>query len=160
MPETAARARTSPEALLEHEWDDELDPSTNAVRVQIGGLRKKIGRDRIEANILAFYAKLMKKFLADKALIPSDSLVEVKFEDLEEDPLGQVQRVYEGLRLPGFDEAAPAVRGYMRSVEGYQKNKYEIDDDVVKSVNRHWQFALDEWGYAPREALSSPRTRP
>jgi len=116
---------------------------------------QEIGRDRIEAYILAFYAKLMKKFLADKAVIPSDRLIEVKFEDLEEDPLGQLQRVYDGLRLPGFDQAAPAVRAYMRSVEGYQKNEYEIDDHVVKSVNGHWRFAFDEWDYAPREPLSS-----
>jgi len=80
----------------------------------------------------------------------------MKFEDLEEDPLGQLQRVYDGLGLPGFEKAAPAVRAYVRSIEGYQKNKYEIDDDVIKSVNRHWRFAFDEWGYAPREALQSP----
>jgi len=111
---------------------------------------QEIGRDRIEAYILAFYAKLMKKFLADKTLIPADNLVEMKFEDLEADPLGQLQRVYDGLRLPAFDETAPAVRAYMRSVEGYQKNEYEIDDHVIKSVNRHWPFAFDAWGYAPR----------
>lgn len=114
-----------------------------------------IGRDRIEGYILTFYSRLMKKFLADKALISTDNLVEVKFEDLEEDPLGQLQRVYDGLRLPGFDKAAPTVRAYMRSIEGYQKNPYEIDDDVVKSVNRHWRFAFEEWGYVPREALQS-----
>ena len=46
-----ADAVVSTEELLEHVWDDAMDPFTNAVRVQIGGLRKKIGRDRIETVV-------------------------------------------------------------------------------------------------------------
>ena len=114
-----------------------------------------IDRERIEEYILSFYAKLMRKFLADKALIPPDHLVEVRFEDLEKNPMDQLKRVYEGLRLPGFDETAPAVRAYLRSIEGYQKNAYEIDDHVIRKVNRKWRFAFDEWGYALREPSGS-----
>lgn len=44
-------AVVSTEELLEHVWDDAMDPFTNAVRVQIAGLRKKIGRDRIETVV-------------------------------------------------------------------------------------------------------------
>ena len=44
-------AVVSTEELLEHVWDDGMDPFTNAVRVQIGGLRKKIGRERIETVV-------------------------------------------------------------------------------------------------------------
>ena len=63
----------------------------------------------------------MQRILADKARIPGDNLVELTFEDLEADPLGQLQRVYDGLRIPGFRKAVPAVRTYLRSIEGYEK---------------------------------------
>lgn len=45
----------SAEELLEHVWDDRVDPFTNTVRVQVGTLRKKIGPDRIETVIGAGY---------------------------------------------------------------------------------------------------------
>lgn len=45
----------SAEELLAHVWDDQVDPFTNTVRVQVGTLRKKIGSDRIETVIGAGY---------------------------------------------------------------------------------------------------------
>lgn len=38
----------SSEELLERVWDENADPFTNAVRVTLVGLRKKMGRERIE----------------------------------------------------------------------------------------------------------------
>ena len=111
-----------------------------------------ISPDRVEAYILRFYTLLMKKFLAAKALIPPGNLVEVRFEDLEAAPLDQLRRVYEGLGLPGFREAEPAFRAYIDSVAGYRKNEYKVADDIIEKVNRHWRFALDEWGYTPVES--------
>jgi hypothetical protein len=91
----------------------------------------------------------MQKFLAEKALIPHGNLMEVRFEDLEAAPLDQLRRVYEGLGLPGFNEAKPSFRAYIDSVTGYQKNEYAVTDDIIEKVNRHWRFAFDAWGYTP-----------
>ncbi len=115
-----------------------------------------IERERIEAYILEFYALIMRKFLADKARIPPENLVEVRFEDLERDPLGQVRRIYEGLRIDGFEETAPVIRAYLRTIEGYRKNAYEIDGEVVRKVNEHWRFAFETWGYPLREPPPGP----
>ncbi len=45
----------SPEKLLEHVWDDQVDPFTNTVRVQVGTLRRKIGPERIQTVVGAGY---------------------------------------------------------------------------------------------------------
>ncbi len=117
---------------------------------------QKISLEEIEAYVLRFYTQLVQRLLADKALIPAGNLVEVKYEDLEDAPLDQLRRVYETLSLPGFAEAEPAMRAYLDSIAGYQKNPQKIDDSVIAKVNQHWQFALEEWGYdrlepAPRK---------
>ena len=109
----------------------------------------------MDACVLRFYVQLMQSFLEDRALIPAENLVEVRFEDLEVAPLDQLRRVYEGLGLPGFAEAEPAFRAYLTSIAGYQKNRYELTDEVIAKVNRHWKFAFDEWGYARLEPSSS-----
>jgi len=106
-----------------------------------------IGLDQIEAYVLRFYTQLVQKFLADRALIPAGNLVEVRFEDLEAAPLDQLRKVYERLSLPGFGEAQPAFHAYLASIADYQKNRYELNDEVIAKVNRHWRFAFDEWGY-------------
>ena len=31
---------------------------------------------------------------------------------------------------------------------GYEKNVYDLNAEAIETVNRHWGFALGEWGYA------------
>jgi hypothetical protein len=122
-------------------------------RVLPGAQLQKISMGEIDTFILRFYDQLMRKYIADRPLIPAGNLVEVKFEHLEVAPLAQLRRIYDVLRLPGFAEAEPAFSTYLSSIEGYQKNSYEIDAEVIAKVNRHWQFAFDEWGY---DRLAAP----
>jgi hypothetical protein len=115
---------------------------------------QEISPSEMEEWASRFYAQLMQRFLADRALIPAGSLVEVKYEDLEKDPLGQLRKVYETLGLPGYVEVEPAFRAYLDSISGYQKNPQEIDDSVITKVNEHWPFVFDEWGYERLEPKS------
>jgi hypothetical protein len=113
---------------------------------------QEISLDELEAWVLQFYAQLMRKLLADKALIPPGNYVEVRYEDLSKAPVDELRRIYETLGLPGFAEAEPAFRAYLDSIAGYQKNVYkEIDDSIIERVNENWQFALDALGYGRLE---------
>jgi hypothetical protein len=117
---------------------------------------QEINLDELESWVLQFYAQLMRKLLADKALIPPGSYVEVRYEDLSKAPLDELRKVYETLGLPGYAEAEPAFSAYLDSIAGYKKNVYkEIDDSIIGRVNENWQFALDELGYERLE----PRAR-
>lgn len=109
-----------------------------------------IRHEEIEANVLTFYRGLMKKFLAERSVVGPGNLVEVRYEDLERDPLLELRRIYEHLGLPGFSRARPAFRTYIASLRGYTKNTYALKPDVIARVNRDWAFAFDEWGYDRR----------
>jgi hypothetical protein len=108
---------------------------------------QKIDPDRVDAYIFKFYTMLMQKFLAEKELIPAANLVEVRFEDLEAEPLEQVRRIYERLDLPGFAQAEPAIQAYLASIAGYRKNEYQLTNEIIAKVNQHWGFAFEAWGY-------------
>jgi len=103
--------------------------------------------EQVEAHVLRFYGRLMRKFLADRASIPAGNLVEMRFEDLERSPLEELRRVYDALRLPGFSDAEPGFRAYVHSVTEYRKNTYRLDSEVIAKVNEHWLFAFDRLGY-------------
>ncbi len=101
----------------------------------------------LEKNILEVYEKLYKKYEEDKHLIPEGNLIEVKFEDFEADALAMTEKIYKQLRIPGWEEARPAIEQYVGSKKGYKKNKYKYDERTVELVEKHWRFALDQWGY-------------
>jgi hypothetical protein len=91
----------------------------------------------------------MHRFQADKHLIPPRNLVEIRFEQFEADPMAELRRTYESLDLPGFEAAEPRFRDYLASLAGYQKNDYNLDQNAIDTVQRHWGFAIREWGYEP-----------
>ncbi len=114
---------------------------------------QKISPAQVDACILQFYVRLIRRYLADKSCIPAGNLIEVKFEEVEAAPLEQLRSIYTELNLPGFAEAEPAFRDYVASIASYQKNSYQASAEVIAQVNRHGGFALEAWGYPRLETF-------
>ena len=108
---------------------------------------QNITEQEMEENILYVYEKMMKRYFAEKDLIPKDNLVEVQFEKFEQSPFEQLREIYRRLQLPGFDEAAPHLQKYIASQKSYTKNRYSISRAEVDRVVKHWGFAMERWGY-------------
>ena len=110
----------------------------------------------IDDNILVFFHDMMKRFLEQKYLIPEGHLSEVRYEDLDEDPVREVERIYRELDLPAWDEALPRMKQYLADHAGYQKNPFAVSQSDIKRVEDHWGFALDAWGYPRMNGHDSP----
>lgn len=92
--------------------------------------------------------RVCEKFAADRERIPAGNLAEVRFEDLERDPLGELERLYAELDLPGWPGAEPAVRAYVGTLTQYRKNAHRYDEALLDKVREQWRFAVEGWGYA------------
>ena len=103
----------------------------------------------IEAFVTDAYPRVMQKYLADRALIPAGHLAEVRFEDLERDPLGELARLYAELDLPDWENAQPHIAAYLETIADYRKNAFQPDPAILERVGEKWRFALKEWNYQP-----------
>ena len=126
------------------------------------GLQRPAFED-IDDWILEQYREMYEAFFEDRLLIPNGRLHEVSYEKLEKDALGELRKLYAAMDLPEFDIFEPALKGYLSSLAGYQKNRFEdLSAEVRAKVYRAWKFCFDEWGYshsigAAAEALSGVR---
>ncbi|MCC8143153.1 MAG: sulfotransferase [Tannerellaceae bacterium] len=109
---------------------------------------QNIPDEQMEKNILEVYRRLYYKFEEEKHLIPAGNLVELKFEDFEQDAFGITQDIYGQLRIPGFEEARGEIEKYLGKKKGYKKNQYKYEDRTVRLVEEHWDMALKAWGYS------------
>ena len=103
----------------------------------------------MEAHILYAYRVTMQHYLRDRALIPKENLAEVRYEDLEQRPLVELERLYTELALPGWDAAQGPIRDYLHTLSGYQKNRLELAPTDLDRIGEEWKFALDIWSYPP-----------
>ena len=107
----------------------------------------------IEKNIFHIYQKIMSKFLQDKNLIPSQNLIEIKFEDFELNPNQEMKKIYNQLNIGNFQESESLFINYFNSLKHYQKNRYELDSKTINKIYHNWRFTIDEWHYNVPEQL-------
>lgn len=109
---------------------------------------QKVDDRQIESNILWFYRETMSKFFAEKQLIPSANLIEIKYEDFVANPSNILQQVYEQFALPEFSQQQAKFEQYIASQKKYQSNQYSLSSQDIALVSEHWNFALDRWQYS------------
>ncbi|MFX1313183.1 MAG: sulfotransferase [Promethearchaeota archaeon] len=101
----------------------------------------------IEKFILIIYKQMMEKYFREKKLIPKENLIEVKFEDLEKDPINILGRIYEHLKLKGFNNVRTLFEKYLLLLKNYKKNIYEFTKDKINLVKEYWKFTIKQWNY-------------
>lgn len=106
-----------------------------------------VSDDFIQQMILETYTKLYRDYDSALAEIPDLNLVELKFEDFEKDPIGNLESIYGKLGLKDFEQSRPLFEQYVNSQKSYQKNKYEMPREMVELVDAHWGELVERWGY-------------
>lgn len=109
----------------------------------------------MEKNILDNFVRMYECFEQDRALVPDGRLVDVRYEDLVADPVGQLRRIYGQLQLGHFAEVEPALREHLAKTRNYQTNKYQLPSEVADRIRGRWAPYFQRYGYVPDEALAA-----
>jgi omega-hydroxy-beta-dihydromenaquinone-9 sulfotransferase len=94
------------------------------------------------------FVRMYEAFERDRPSIPAGHFCEVRYEELIENPLRQMQRVYEELRLGQFDKARPALEAYFAEKADYKTNRYTLPPETRAEIGRRWQAYIQKYGYA------------
>lgn len=108
---------------------------------------QRVSSESIEENIFKIYKDLMKTYFNEYKLIPKGNLVEIKFENLETDAIGQLKKIYSELNLSGFEKNKNRFQNYLDQIETYSKNKFQLDNNTIKKVEQNWDFTIKKWEY-------------
>lgn len=94
------------------------------------------------------YRVMYDAFFAQKDLIPAGRFIDIAYEELERDPLGQLEAVYRGLGLDGFEQARPLIERYLASIASYSKSTLpQIESALRSRIDSAWKQSFDAWGY-------------
>jgi hypothetical protein len=101
-----------------------------------------------ESDVLQTYRSMYEAYFADRTSVPASQLVEIAYEDLDRDPIGQLELIYQGLSLGDFAEVRPAMETYLGTIANYQKNRYrEMDPALKQRIAAACSQSFDAWGY-------------
>ncbi len=108
---------------------------------------QNVSNTLIEDSIIKIYKDMMECYFTEKKLIPKGNLVEIKFEDLEKDAIGQLKRIYDILNLPGIDNSRSSIEDYLEQQKNYKKNKFQLSKGIIDKIEKQWGFTIKKWGY-------------
>ena len=84
---------------------------------------------------------IVNKLENDSKTLPNKRYYELKFEDLEKDPLDVIKQIYKQFNVEFSEQFEKQIKKFLISVMNYQKNKYtipEIDKLEINNILKGW----------------------
>jgi hypothetical protein len=105
-------------------------------------------RPDFDGRIIEQYRRMYDVFFEEKGLIPEGRFVEIGFNDLEREPMEQLEKIYSAVVLTGFEAAAPRLEEYLQSISDYRKSRLpEFDEKLRDRITTTWAPFFEAWGY-------------
>lgn len=104
----------------------------------------------LDERVLATFEHLDAAYLASKSMVAPNRLLELRYEDLMRDPLGELRSVYARLELGDFERARPYAEKHLANVSDYATNRYELSPADTETVTRRWGDYARRYGYPLR----------
>jgi len=106
----------------------------------------------LNEHVFKTFTRMYETFESDRGLLGPDQLIDLRYEDLIADPVGQMRRVYEQLGLGDFETAKPAIEAYLAGQKDYKTNKYQISPEIRAEIGRRWGDFFHRYHYATHPA--------
>ena len=110
----------------------------------------------IDEAILSVYERMMTLQERDAALMPPGRYVELRYDQLDADPLKSIQSIYQSLGWRDYDAAEPRYIQYLASVKSFEKNRFAYSDEVAAKVEARLSRFIEKWGYRRPGAETAP----
>jgi hypothetical protein len=105
-------------------------------------------RSSVDTRILTRYRNLHDAWFSERQLIPPGRCHELRFDDLERDPVGEVAKIYGALGLDGFETVLPRLQSYAATQSDYRRNEFPpLSPEESAMVASICERSLDLWKY-------------
>ncbi|MCK5372361.1 MAG: sulfotransferase, partial [Cyclobacteriaceae bacterium] len=108
---------------------------------------EKFSNDEISRMILELYSRLLQDYLSDKKQIDPNRIVEIRFEMLHQNPIEEIEKIYNKFGFSDFKDIKPLFLEYLDTQKEHKKNSYSIEQQELDRVMTKLEFAMKHWNY-------------
>lgn len=101
----------------------------------------------VNSVILDTYFEIMHHYLLEKDLIPAGQLIELAYDDLIQDPMESMRKIYKEIRLDDFDYCENKMRSFVENQKGYVRLNHEIPKGERETVTKKLEPFIKYWNY-------------
>ena len=100
----------------------------------------------INSVILDTYSKIMHRYLLEKDLIPEGQLIEIPYEDLVQNPMESMQKIYKTIHLD-FGYCENKMQSFVDLQKNFVKLEHNLPADEKRVVSEKWEPFIRHWNY-------------
>jgi|GEM_PF-1164796 len=104
-----------------------------------------ISKSEIRELLIQHYQLLDANFRRDKHLIPKSQLCEVTYNEIMQDSLGSIRRIFSDLKLEGWAYYEPELQIAIEKEARYVPNSQAIPNHIQELVANHFPESCQEW---------------
>lgn len=105
--------------------------------------------ENLDAYIFEAFERMYGAFETQRVHLASNQIIDVRYEDLVADPLGQIEQIYAQLELGGHDEIHERLTAFLGQREAYQPNRHgELEPEIRAAIRTRWAGYIEKYGYA------------
>ena len=90
--------------------------------------------------------RMYQAYFRDTADMEPSQLAEIRYEDLCQDKVGTMEKVYAQLELGDFERVRESLVRYAEEKKDYKRNKFEISDELREKISQRWKLYIDRYG--------------
>lgn len=102
---------------------------------------QRIPESQVRSIIFRVYRRMMDKYLNDRQLVASENLVELSYDAVQQDPMGQLEQVYAALELPEFENVREKMEAFLAANQRL-RTAYDYHADDLALIEQHWTRPL------------------
>ena len=112
---------------------------------RVHGLQIPKGGQKLEERVLSYFEDMYDSFFEAAPSIRKGNLCEISYDELVANPLATLERIYTELDLGDFEKNRESFQKFADSQKGYQKNKFDISDEMKEIISKRWKKYFDRY---------------
>lgn len=98
-------------------------------------------------EVSSFFSRMSETITAELLLLSREKFVEIRYEDLEQNPVSLLRTLYGQLHLTFTDHFENQLNVFIKSTAGYQKNEFALTDHEKKVIAREMRTYIERYRY-------------
>lgn len=101
----------------------------------------------LDEYVYTAFERMYGGFEAQRAKLPENAIVDIRYEDLVRDPVEHVRAIYDRLGLGDFEPLRAPLIAFVGEQKDYQTNRHDLDPDLKANIRQRWSGYFERYGY-------------
>jgi omega-hydroxy-beta-dihydromenaquinone-9 sulfotransferase len=101
----------------------------------------------LEEHVFATFTHMYRKLEEGRKLVEPSRFYELRYEELVQNPIEKMRKLYEHLGLGEFETVRPKLEAYLGRTKDYRTNRYELAPEVRAEIAQRWGDVIHRYGY-------------